>query len=271
MSVSTIPKATKGEFESLEFRGVSHHYTSDREGIVPTLSDVSLSIGRAEFVCVIGPSGCGKSTLFNLASGLLSPTEGIVLVNGGPLNGVNDHLAYMFQRDFLLEWRTVVENAILGREFLGQAKRQARQAAMASLPEFGLEGFENRYPHELSGGMRQRVALLRTYLTDRSLMLLDEPFGALDALTRGNMQEFLLRHWEAEPDRTVVFITHDVEEALLLGDRVVVLSSRPARMKEQIEVDFDRPRDPKELISSERFISLKRDLLRMLHKEARDV
>lgn len=255
------------EFESLEFRHLSHYYHDKRRGEVQTLSDVTLSVGKNEFVTIVGPSGCGKSTLFNLASGLVRPTGGTILVNGSPMEGNNEHIAYMFQRDGLLDWRTVAENAMLGQEFLGVSKKVARQAVADGLEAFGLSAFQARRPYELSGGMRQRVALLRTYLTNRPLLLLDEPFGALDALTRLKMQEFLLRHWEADAGRSVLFITHDVEEALLLGDRVIVLSSRPAHVRAEVEVDFPRPRNSKSVMVSEQFVSLKRDLLRMLYEE----
>lgn len=249
-------------FESLEFREVKHSFRT-RAGAVPTLGGLDLTVGRNEFITVVGPSGCGKSTLFNLASGLLTPTAGQILVNREPLRGSNSHVAYMFQQAALLDWRDVLGNVIIGQEFLGLPKAQARAEALEGLRNFGLEGFENRHPWELSGGMRQRVALLRTYLTHRELLLLDEPFGALDALSRLQMQQFLLDHWQ-EDQRTVVFITHDVDEALLLGDRVVVLAPRPTYVLATVEVGFERPRKAEEILGASEFVELKTELLGML-------
>ena len=185
-------------------------------------------------------------------------------MNEQPLIDNNPFVAYMFQRDNLLEWRDVVDNAALGQEFLGVPRRQARAAAAAELARFGLQGFESRHPYELSGGMRQRVALLRTYLTNRDL-LLDEPFGSLDALTRLQMQQFLLERWEQD-HRTVLFITHDVDEALLLGDRVIVLSARPAKVRAEIPVAIARPRAP-EVSTSPEFIDLKKQILDLVHSD----
>jgi ABC-type nitrate/sulfonate/bicarbonate transport system ATPase subunit len=249
-------------FESLEFRDVRHAFRTEA-GSVPTLAGVELTIGRNQFITVVGPSGCGKSTLFNLASGLIEPTQGEVRINGAPLTGSNPHVAYMFQQAALLDWRDVLGNVVIGQEFLGNPRAQARHEALEGLRRFGLEGFENRRPWELSGGMRQRVALLRTYLTHRELLLLDEPFGALDALTRLQMQQFLLDHWQ-EDQRTVVFITHDVDEALLLGDTVVVLAPRPTYVMATVQVGFRRPRNAEEILSDPEFVQLRRELLAML-------
>lgn len=251
-----------GRFESLAFQGVRHEFRMG-EHVVPTLGGLDLEVRSNEFVTVVGPSGCGKSTLFNLASGLISPSEGQILINGEPLAGPNPHVAYMFQQAALLDWRDVLANVVLGQEFLGMPRRQARMEAMEGLKRFGLAGFERRHPWELSGGMRQRVALLRTYLTHRELLLLDEPFGALDALTRLQMQQFLLDHWEGD-QRTVIFITHDVDEALLLGDRVLVLAPRPTYVLATVDVAFERPRSAEELLKDPEFVELRSELLEML-------
>jgi ABC-type nitrate/sulfonate/bicarbonate transport system ATPase subunit len=251
--------AGSSEFSSLEFRDLGFRYSSGTQA----LGRVSFSVKAGEFVTVLGPSGCGKSTLFNLASGLARATSGEVLVNGQELSSTNPHVAYMFQHDALLDWRTVLGNVTLGAEFLGIDRKTARAEAMASLADFGLEGFENRRPYELSGGMRQRVALLRTYATKRAMLLLDEPFGALDALTRVRMQEFLLRRWEND-DRTVLFITHDVDEALLLGDRVIVLSERPASVIAEIPISAARPRDPEAMAGDPQIASLRSQIMHML-------
>jgi len=249
-------------FETLALKGVGHQFRAGGE-LVPTIAGVDLEVGRSEFVTVVGPSGCGKSTLFNLAAGLLRPTAGQVKVNGEPLEGTNPYVAYMFQQAALLEWRDVLGNVVLGQEFLGMPKGEARAAAMEGLAEFGLSGFERRRAWELSGGMRQRVALLRTYLTQRELLLLDEPFGALDALTRLQMQQFLLDRWQRD-QRTVIFITHDVDEALLLGDRVIVLAPRPTYVLATVEVGFERPRNAEEVLRAPEFTELKTQMLEML-------
>jgi ABC-type nitrate/sulfonate/bicarbonate transport system ATPase subunit len=254
--------AVADRFESLAFEGVRHQFEG-RSGVVPTLAGIDLEVGRKEFVTVVGPSGCGKSTLFNLASGLIRPTAGEIRVNGTRLSGVNPHVAYMFQQAALLDWRDVLGNVMVGQEFLGISKRDGREEALAALSRFGLAGFEHRHPWELSGGMRQRVALLRTYLTHRELLLLDEPFGALDALTRLQMQQFLLDQWQAD-QRTVVFITHDVDEALLLGDRVLVLAPRPSYVMASVEVGFDRPRNAEEVLADPSFVEVKGELLERL-------
>jgi ABC-type nitrate/sulfonate/bicarbonate transport system ATPase subunit len=246
-------------FHSLEFRDLGFRYGTGTEA----LGRVSFTVRANEFVTVLGPSGCGKSTLFNLASGLARATSGEVLINDAALADTNPHVAYMFQHDALLDWRTVLGNVTLGQEFLGVSRKTARAEAMASLADFGLAGFEHRRPYELSGGMRQRVALLRTYATKRPLLLLDEPFGALDALTRVRMQEFLLRRWDSD-DRTVLFITHDVDEALLLGDRVIVLSERPASVIAEIPITTARPRDPEAMAADPNIANLKSQIMHML-------
>jgi ABC-type nitrate/sulfonate/bicarbonate transport system ATPase subunit len=236
---------------------------------VPTLQNVNLSIHGGEFVTLIGPSGCGKSTLFNILVGLVAPDAGGELFIDGKLER-SDHLlgrvAFMPQRDMLLPWRTVLDNAILAAEIDGVGRAEARERARASLDRFGLNGFEQYYPGQLSGGMRQRVALMRTFMFERDVMLLDEPFGALDALTRALMQRWLLEVWEGAR-RTVLFITHDIEEAIFLGDRVLVMSARPGRIKLDIPVALPRPRSP-EVVTSAEFVAIKRELLAAVEDES---
>lgn len=262
MRYTIAKKNAEQEFRSLRFERVAHEFNSSG-GNVPTLGGLSLNIERGDFVTVVGPSGCGKSTLFNIAAGLLPPTAGKVVVNNRPLNSINPYVAYMSQHAALLDWRSVLQNVMLGQEFLSRRRADARAEAIRGLEQFKLSRFEQSSPWELSGGMKQRVALLRTYLTHRNLLLLDEPFGALDALTRLEMQQFLLDRWQ-EDRRTVLFITHDIDEALLLGNRVLVLSSRPARLESVIEVDFARPRDVGQLLGDKDFIHLKKKLLDLL-------
>ncbi len=206
------------------------------------LDEISFNVEDGEFVSIIGPSGCGKSTLLNIIAGLERPDSGDVLVEGEPAGRRLGHVGYMQQKDLLLPWRTVLDNAILGLELQGVPRRQARTRALELTEYFGLKGYESQYPFALSGGMRQRAAFLRTILLNQDVILLDEPFGALDALTRVQMQEWLLDLWESL-GKTIVLITHDVDEAILLSDRVYVLTARPGRITMDVAVDLSRPRD----------------------------
>lgn len=217
---------------ALEIRGLRKRFRHDGEWL-DVLAGVSLDVAPREFVTLVGPSGCGKSTICNVVAGLVRPDAGTVAIDG--------QVAYMQQKDLLLPWRTVLDNAILGLEIQGAPRAAAREEARAMLRRFGLEGFERAYPATLSGGMRQRVALVRTLLCRRDLLVLDEPFGALDAMTRAAMQGYLLRLRE-EFGRTVLFITHDVEEAVLLSDRVYVMAARPGRIRAERPLDLPRPR-----------------------------
>ena len=233
------------------------------------VSGVNLRIAKSEFVTLVGPSGCGKSTLFNMIAGLLPPDDdGSLLFGGAPQRDgqLLGKVSFMPQRDLLFPWRTVLDNAILALEVEGTPRKEARERARAMLPEFGLAGFANHYPHQLSGGMRQRVALMRTFLFERDLMLLDEPFGALDALTRTRMQHWLLELW-ARHRRTVLFITHDIDEAILLGDTVLVMTARPGTVKSETVIDLPRPRDPSVVLTPE-FIGLKQRLLAEIEEES---
>jgi ABC-type nitrate/sulfonate/bicarbonate transport system ATPase subunit len=208
---------------------------------VKALESLSLQVEAGEFVTLIGPSGSGKSTLFNLIAGLLEPDEGELSLYGDAEQERIGRVGYMPQRDLLLPWRTILENVIIPQEIKGESLDQARAHAIELFPLFGLDGFERAYPHALSGGMRQRAALLRTILTQQDFLLLDEPFGALDALSRRELQDWLLKLW-AHFQKTLFFITHDVEEALYLADRVFVLSQRPGKIELSLEVSLPRPR-----------------------------
>ena len=214
-----------------------------KAGWLGVLSRVSLDVGQREFVTLLGPSGCGKSTLCNIVAGLIPPDGGEVLLDGAPIGPRRGQVAYMQQKDLLLPWRRVIDNAILGLEIQGVARLEARDEARDLLRRFGLERFEWYYPALLSGGMRQRVALVRTLLCRKDVVVLDEPFGALDAMTRVAMRGYLLRLVE-EFGRTILFITHDIEEAILLSDRIYVMSARPGRIRAEIAVPLVRPRDP---------------------------
>ena len=233
----------------LSVRRVSKTFREDgRE--VRALDDVSFEAQPGEFITIIGPSGSGKSTLFNLITGLVQPDSGEIVIQCGDSRQRAGRVGYMPQRDLLLPWRTVLNNVILGPELDGRSKREARQRARALLPLFGLDGFEHAFPETLSGGMRQRAALLRTFLTDRDVLLLDEPFGALDALSRRELQRWLLGVWD-HFRKTILFITHDVEEAVFLADRVLVFSARPGRIIKELPVTLPRPRQAISLLSED--------------------
>jgi ABC-type nitrate/sulfonate/bicarbonate transport system ATPase subunit len=239
--------------------------TYEEEGRrLTALDGLSVSVGVAEFVALVGPSGSGKSTLLDIASGLLSPDSGAVLLDGIATTAAQrlGRSAYMQQRDLLLPWRTTIGNAALGLEASGIPRADAERQAAAELWRFGLDGFGGAYPAQLSGGMRQRAAFLRTILPRRDLVLLDEPFGALDALTRSDLQTWLAGLWEQERS-SVLFVTHDVEEAVFLADRVVVLTPRPGRVALELAVSLPRPR-ARAMIASPDFIRDRATLLSTL-------
>jgi ABC-type nitrate/sulfonate/bicarbonate transport system ATPase subunit len=237
-----------------------------RFGETLALSEASLQVAEGEFVSIVGPSGCGKSTLFNVISGLLWPTDGRVLLDGLAITGETGHVGYMLQKDLLVPWRTVVGNIVLGAALTRGATANDGVEARALAVRYGLGGFLDHYPHALSGGMRQRVALMRTLAVRQDVLLLDEPFGALDSQTRLEMQRWLLEVW-SELDRTVVFVTHDVDEAIFLADRVVVMTPRPGRIEDELPVTIARPRALETLTSPE-FMTLKRRVLELLYREA---
>jgi len=231
---------------------------------VVALRDVDLTVEAGQFVSIVGPSGCGKSTLLRVLAGLVRPNTGNATVESRDAVERPGLAAYMPQRDLLLPWRRTLANATLGAELAGVGREEARRRAAEWLPQFGLEGFERAWPTQLSGGMRQRLALLRTFLVPRDVMLLDEPFGALDAITRREMQRWLQAVW-AEHQRTVLLVTHDVEEALVLSDVVYVMSPRPGQMVHRVEVPFERPRDTRTTTTTE-FATLKATLLDALEQ-----
>ena len=227
--------------------------------------DVSLQVAAGEFVSVVGPTGCGKSTLLNVAAGLLEPSSGRVEVFGAPLAGINRRAGYMFQTESLMPWRTALQNVMAGLEFRGDA--DARSQAEAWLKRVGLGGFGDRYPHQLSGGMRKRTSLAQTLALDPDLILMDEPFSALDIQTRQLMDNELLEIWSRKR-KAVLFITHDLDEAIALSDRVIVLSAGPAsRPIGEFAVDLPRPRDVAEVRTAPRFIELHRAIWAVLRDE----
>ena len=227
--------------------------------------DVSLTVGAGEFVSVVGPTGCGKSTLLNMGAGLLTPSSGRVTVFGEPLSGINTRAGYMFQAESLMPWRTALGNVMAGLEFRGVAN--ARPLAEDWLKRVGLGGFGDRYPHQLSGGMRKRVSLAQTLVLDPDIILMDEPFSALDIQTRQLMENEVLDLWNAKK-KAVLFITHDLDEAIAMSDRVVVLSAGPAsRPIDEFRVDLDRPRDVAEVRATPRFVELHNAIWAVLREE----
>jgi NitT/TauT family transport system ATP-binding protein len=237
----------------------------DRTQRYTAVRDVTLSIAPGEFVSVVGPTGCGKSTLLNVSAGLLAPSSGRVEVFGQPLDGINTRAGYMFQADSLMPWRTAVENVMAGLEFRGVS--DAREQAEHWLRRVGLGGFGDRYPHQLSGGMRKRTSLAQTLVLDPDIILMDEPFSALDIQTRQLMENEVLQLW-AEKKKAVLFITHDLDEAIAMSDRVVVLSAGPGSHPiGEFTIDLERPRDVAEVRVTPRFIELHQAIWDVLREE----
>jgi NitT/TauT family transport system ATP-binding protein len=237
----------------IEVRGLTHRFSSERTA----LQNVDLEVGAHEFVSLLGPSGCGKTTLLKIIGGLIGATEGSVRIDGGTVRAAlrERRFAFVFQDPTLLPWRTVMGNATLLLDTTGQPQR--REQVQALLETVGLAGFEDSYPAQLSGGMRQRVALARALALSPEILLMDEPFAALDAITRDRMAVELLRIWDGA--RTVIFVTHSIAEAVLLSDRVVVLSSRPGRIVADVPIELPRPRDG-QLRASEAFVAYEQQL-----------
>ena len=244
----------------LQLRGLAQRY-----GTTQALTATDLAVAPGEFISIVGPSGCGKSTIFNIVAGVLVPSQGTVWIDGQEVTGKSGHVGYMLQKDLLLPWLSVIDNIVLGGILQGGATRAQRTEGVALARRYGLGDFINHYPAALSGGMRQRVALMRTLAMHKDVMLLDEPFGALDSQTRLSMQQWLLRVW-AEHKRTVVFVTHDIDEAILLADRVVVMTPRPGRIREILPVAIDRPR-PMACMTSPAFVALKQRILSLIYAD----
>jgi NitT/TauT family transport system ATP-binding protein len=252
---------------ALALEGVSCTFVSrDHPGQrYNAVRDLSLTVGAGEFVSVVGPTGCGKSTLLNVAAGLLAPSSGSVSVFGAPLAGLNRRAGYMFQTESLMPWRTALGNVMAGLEFRGDT--DAATQAGTWLRRVGLGGFGDRYPHQLSGGMRKRASLAQTLALDPDIILMDEPFSALDVQTRQLMENEVLALW-AEKKKAVLFITHDLDEAIAMSDRVVVLSAGPAaRPIGEFTIDLARPRDVAEVRSAPRFVELHRAIWAVLREE----
>ncbi len=252
---------------AIEVQRLSKEMERDSQPL-QVLSDVNIHVEDGEFVSVIGPSGCGKSTLLNIIAGLDTPTSGSLSLHGSHDRQRLGSVGYMQQKDLLMPWRSVMGNATLGLELQGVSRREASDRARQHLGRFGLDGFENAYPHELSGGMRQRAAFLRTVLADQEVFLLDEPFGALDALNRTQIHQWLTGLWESM-QKTIILVTHDVDEAILLSDRVYVMTARPGTMKLVQRVDLPRPRSI-DVFSTPEFMAIKATLLTSIREEGED-
>ncbi|MCZ8511504.1 ABC transporter ATP-binding protein [Paenibacillus filicis] len=240
-----------------------------RQGDVIALNNVDLAIEPNEFVCVVGPSGCGKSTLLNIIAGLEDATSGTVQVDGRDVIGPGKERGVVFQQYALFPWKTVLQNVEFGLKLKGMNKRERREKAEFYLELVGLKDFAQAFPKELSGGMKQRVAIARAYAVQPEVLLMDEPFGALDAQTRAQLQEELLATWQKEK-KTCFFITHDVEEAVILAQKVVIMSARPGRVKEIVQVDIPYPRN-QETKLSERFSQIKNEIWAKVYKEYLEV
>lgn len=234
--------------DRLKLQNISSTYYS-RQQKLPVLDNISLNVKAGEFVSVLGPSGSGKSTILRIAAGLLEPEVGQVLIDGLDLTSQPRMVGYMPQRDLLFDWKTLKQNAALPLLAAGLSKTEAYTRVEQLLPVFGLQGFSDYYPYQLSGGMRQRAAMLRTILIESDLMLLDEPFASLDALTRENLQDWLLRVWERFR-RSVLFVTHSIDEAIYLSDRIYVISERPGRIVRELSINLPRPRSKTVLVTN---------------------
>jgi NitT/TauT family transport system ATP-binding protein len=249
----------------LSIQGVRKDFLARGKRVL-AVEKVDLTIEEGEFVTVVGPSGCGKSTLLNLCVGLLRASSGQILFRGNPIDGICTKIGYVTQKDNLLPWRTLVENVEIGLEIRGVDEKTRRRSAEEWIERVGLKGFEEHYPHELSGGMRQRANIIRTLIYDPELILMDEPFGPLDAQTRIVLQDQLLKLW-LTTRKTIIFITHDLVEAITLADRVVLMSSRPGKIKSVEAIDIPRPRDVFRIHEDPRFRSAHEKLWQQLRPE----
>jgi len=251
---------------AIELRDVTKRFRTPSGDIYTALRDLNLTVRAGEFVSVVGPTGCGKSTTLALISGLTPASSGEGRVQGKPVNGIGDNLGYVFQGDVLFPWKSVLGNVAAGLRFRGAKKKEANEQAREWIAKVGLSGFEDHYPHQLSGGMRKRTALAQSLITSPELILMDEPFSALDVQTRALMEDELLDLWSAT-SASVVFVTHDLEEAIALSDRVCVITAGPGTVKGIYEIDLPRPRHVAEIRFEPRFVELYRDIWENLRDE----
>ncbi len=252
---------------AISLEGTSKSFMTAGGTVYTAVADINLCVKEGTFVAIVGPSGCGKSTILNMIAGLMEPTSGTVYIYGEPLSGINRRAAYMFQQDALLPWKTVLENVMLGLLFRGARLDEARDRARQWLERVGLAPFADRYPFQLSGGMRKRVAIAQSWIVNPDILLMDEPFSALDVQTRQMMENELLGIWSVSR-KTVLFVTHDLEEAIALADEVLVLSAGPAsRIVGRFPVDLPRPRNLMDIHAEPRFAELYRTIWSILREE----
>ena len=259
-------RASPGTAPAIEFDDVSLRFISADGNATVALRNFSMKVARGEFVAIVGPSGCGKSTTLNMITGLLKPTVGTVKIMGQPIQGIDPRIGFVFQADAVFPWKSVRDNVAAGPIFRGKPKAEALALADQWIRRVGLEGFGDHYPHQLSGGMRKRVALAQTFINQPEILLMDEPFSALDMQTRTLMQDELLGLWSGTGG-SVVFVTHDLEEAIALADRVFVLSARPATLKRVYDIDLPRPRVMSQVRYDPQFIDLSKRIWDDLREE----
>jgi NitT/TauT family transport system ATP-binding protein len=266
-TLSPTPLARSIDAERIDVKGLSKSFQLVGTAI-EAVRDVSFSVRRGEFVALLGPSGSGKSTILNMIATLVKPSSGQILIDGKPViaGKATPNVGYVFQRDTLFPWRTVADNIGYGLQLAGVTEAERKERVAACVAQAGLQGFENAYPSALSGGMRQRAALMRTLVVEPQVLLMDEPFGALDTHTKIDMHEVLLRVWDRE-QQTVLFVTHDLGEALTLADRIILFSARPGRIKDMFEVDFARPRDAVKVRETPRYAELFQHIWHSLGEE----
>jgi len=266
MTETMVPSMGSSSSPAIQITGVTRRFLTPEGTFNTAMHDFSLTVKRGEFVCVVGPTGCGKSTTLNLVTGLITPSAGQVQVMGQPVNGIDRRVGFVFQSDALFPWRNVLDNVAAGPRYRGVSKAEANDKARHWIARVGLGKFETLYPHQLSGGMRKRVALAQTFINEPEILLLDEPFSALDVQTRTVMQDELLKLWSGT-QASVVFVTHDLEEAVALADQVVVLTASPATVKKVHTIDLPRPRVMSEIRYEQKFIDIARRIWDDLREE----
>lgn len=266
VSTDTQHVSDQGGIYAIELRDATKRFQTPTGTAYTAIRDINLTVAPGEFVAVVGPTGCGKSTTLSLISGLERPSDGSVQVMGKPVQGIDPRIGYVFQADAVFPWKSVLSNVATGPLFRGQRKAEALERAHDWIARVGLSGFENHYPHQLSGGMRKRVALAQTLINEPQILLMDEPFSALDVQTRAMMEDELLHMWSSI-SASVVFVTHDLEEAISLADRVCVLTAGPATVKGIYTIDLPRPRNVAEIRFEPRFVQLYHEIWEDLRNE----
>ncbi|MCC5908943.1 MAG: ABC transporter ATP-binding protein [Clostridiaceae bacterium] len=258
--------ATKTDQKKFIVKNLKHSFIGNDGEYVDVIDNISFSVKEKEFISIVGPSGCGKSTILNLMSGLLKPNSGNILLDGKVLNKITPRIGYISQSDSLLPWRTVLSNVELGMEIRKVPEKSRRKRALELIRQADLEGFENSYPYQLSGGMRKRVDIIKVLAVEPEIIFMDEPFASLDVFTREMLQRYILNLWQTTK-QTIIFITHDLTEAITLSDRVIILTKRPTTIKYEYNIDLARPRSPEELRFNPEFIQLHKSIWEDLKNE----